>query len=320
MKNKKILIEVPTWLGDAVMTTPAIQNICNIYPNCELVIFGSFVSTKLFLNHPNVSKIIIDNSKSSGNRYINLYKLASSVGQVDIAFSFRRNFTTKFFLYFVKTKEKYIYERYTKNQIHQVIRYNDFINKSLNISTTPNDLKIFLKSNNIDKTKPLLGINPGATYGSAKRWYPKEFAKIVINLQDKYDIIIFGGPAEIDIAGDIAKELDIYGVTNYQNLAGTTTIPELLNGISNLDLFITGDSGPMHVAAAFKIPSVCIFGPTKDTETSQWNNTKSTIVKKNFECMPCMKRECPLNGNENHQCMKNIKANDIITAIKELNL
>ena len=321
MENKKILIEIPTWLGDAVMTTPAIENIIKVYPNCELIIFGSFASTKLFLNHPNVIKIIIDNSKSGGNRYINLYKLAKSVGYVDIALSFRKNITTKFFLFFVKAKDKYIYTRYSKEQIHQVIRYNDFINKSLNLSLSADDLKIYLKNKNIEKdNKPLMGINPGATYGSAKRWYPKEFAKIAISLKDKYNIVIFGGPAEIDIAEDIAKELDINNIKNYKNIAGTTSIPELLEGISNLDLFITGDSGPMHVAAAFKVPSICIFGPTKDIETAQWHNPKSLIVKKNYDCMPCMKRECPLTGEQNHQCMKNIKAEDIIKAIKELNI
>jgi heptosyltransferase-2 len=318
MKNKKILIEIPTWLGDAVMTTPAIENIISQYPNCEIIIFGSYVSTKLFLNHPNVTDIVIDNSKNSGNRYINLYKLANMVEKVDIAFSFRKNFTTQFFLFFIKATDKFIYQRYTNNQIHQVIRYNDFINKSLNINSQPLDLKIYIKKPTIQKEKPLLGINPGATYGSAKRWYPKEFAKIAINLSKDYNIVIFGGPAEKDIAGDIAKELDLNSIKNYQNLAGLTTIPELIEHISILDIFITGDSGPMHLAAAFKIPTICIFGPTKDTETSQWNNPKSIIVKKDYDCMPCMKRECPLKGEENHKCMKDIKAEDILNNIDKI--
>jgi len=319
MQNKKIFIEIPTWLGDAVMTTPAIQNLIKQYKDCEITIFGSFVSTKLFLNHPNVKSIIIDDSKLKGNRYLNLYKLAKKIAFVDIAFSFRKNFTTKFLMFFINSKQKFIYSRYTKKQIHQVIRYNDFINKSLKIATSPDDLKIYLNKENIKKDKPILGINPGATYGSAKRWYPKEFANIAISLKDKYDIVIFGGPAEKDIAFDIQKELDINGMVNYKNLAGLTTIPELINNISNLDLFITGDSGPMHVAAAFKIPSICIFGPTKHTETSQWNNDKTIIVKKDYDCMPCMKRVCPLLEKENHKCMKNIKANDIISKIMELN-
>jgi len=82
-----------------------------------------------------------------------------------------------------------------------------------------------------------------------------------------------------------------------------------------LDLFITGDSGPMHVAAAYDIPTVAIFGPTKEKETNQWKNQKSIIVKKEMECAPCMKRVCPL---KHHDCMKLITQNDVLLAVKEL--
>ncbi len=161
----------------------------------------------------------------------------------------------------------------------------------------------------------MLGINPGASYGSAKRWYPEEFAKVANELSSQYDIVIFGGPSEKDIAMDIEKSLIEKGVSNYKNLAGNTTIPELINLISNLDLFITGDSGPMHVAAAFQVPTVAIFGPTKDKETSQWMNDKSIIVKKNLDCQPCMKRTCPL---QHHNCMKLIAAVEVLDAVKGL--
>ena len=82
--------------------------------------------------------------------------------------------------------------------------------------------------------------------------------------------------------------------------------------ISNLDIFITGDSGPMHLAASFQVPTVAIFGPTRDDETSQWMNEKSRIVKKNLDCQPCMKRTCPLT---HHNCMKLIEAKEIIDSI-----
>lgn len=311
----KIFIEIPTWLGDAVMATPAIENLVVTYPDCKFTIFGSFVSTKLFLNHPNVENIIIDDSKSAGNRYLNLYRLAKDAGSFDIALSFRRNFTTKLLLFFLDAKQKYSYQKYTQNQIHQVRRYNDFLNRSLGLNTTPSDLKIYLENDISTTTKSLLGINPGATYGSAKRWYPQEFAKVAIELSEEYDIVIFGGPGEVDIAKDIEDSIKDAGVLNYQNLAGKTTIPELLENIASLDLFITGDSGPMHVAAAFKVPTIAIFGPTKDIETSQWNNPHGQIVKKEFDCAPCMKRVCPLDGEQNHQCMKAIKAQDILDKI-----
>ena len=162
----------------------------------------------------------------------------------------------------------------------------------------------------------LLGINPGSSYGSAKRWYPEQFAQVASSLASEYDIVIFGGLNEMDIAHDIENYLIEYGTLNYQNLSAKTNIDELVNQIAGLDLFITGDSGPMHLAAAFEIPTIAIFGPTRHDETSQWMNEKSLIVKKNLECQPCMKRSCPLN---HHNCMKEIKAYDVLKAVKNLN-
>lgn len=310
-----ILIEIPTWLGDAVMTTPAIENIVNAYPKCELIIFGSYVSTHLFRHHPNVKKILIDESKKGGNRYVNLYRFAKNIGKVDIAFSFRKNFTTKFFLWFVKANKKYVYKRYSDEQIHQVIRYNDFINKSLKSHTQAGKLKIYLKEKTYKKSqKPLLGINPGATYGSAKRWYPEEFAKVAIALSSKYDIILFGGSTEVDIASDVEEGLQKSNVLNYQNLAGKTSVEELIESIAKLDLFITNDSGPMHVAAAFSVPTVCIFGPTRHLETHQWMNPDEMLLRKEMDCAPCMKRVCPL---KHHECMKLITAEDVIEVVNK---
>ena len=314
-QNIKICIEIPTWLGDAVMATPAIENIVATYPQCELIIFGSFVSTKLFITHPNVKKIVIDESKKEGNRYINLYRVAKSIGEVDLALSFRKNFTTKFFLFFVNTSKKYMYQRYSDEQIHQVIRYNDFVNKSLDCQTQADKLKIYVKEKSSEKRqKPLLGINPGATYGSAKRWYPEEFAKVAIALSSKYDIILFGGKGEVDIARDIEERLVEANIGNYQNLAGKTSVEELIETIATLDLFITNDSGPMHVAAAFSVPTVSIFGPTRHLETHQWMNDNEMLLRKEMDCAPCMKRTCPL---KHHDCMKLITADDVLEVIEK---
>lgn len=311
-----ILIEVPTWLGDSVMATPAIENIVKFYPNAKLTIFGSMTGVAIFKHHPNVEKIIIDQSRSGGSRYFWLYNRAKNL-KFDAVFSFRRQFSSKFFAYFVNTSKRYHYQRYDNNSIHQVLRYNEFINKSLKINAKAAKLKIHL-NNKSTELKPMLGINSGASYGSAKRWYPQEFAKVASQLSNKYDVIIFGGKAEVDIAGDIEKILLENDIKNYKNLAGKTNIDELINKIAQLDLFITGDSGPMHLAAAFQIPTVAIFGPTKDEETSQWMNEKSVIVKKDFNCQPCMKRVCPLKGSAYHQCMKNIDARAVLNAVDGL--
>jgi len=308
----KILIELPTWLGDCIMATPAIENIVNFNNDVEITFIGSFIAIEAMKNHPKVVKTVVLDKK-----YGVLYKTARNLGEFDYFFSFRSSLRTKFLKFFISAENKYQYDKNKYINCHQVEKYNDFVKNSLNIALKPGKLRIYKKNQFLDVTqRQILGINPGASYGSAKRWYPEEFAKVASELSNQYDIVIFGGPGEADIAMDIEKSLIENGITNYQNLAGKTTIPELINLISNLDLFITGDSGPMHVAAAFQVPTVAIFGPTKDDETSQWKNDKSIIVKKNLDCQPCMKRTCPL---QHHDCMNLIKAVDVLNAVKTLN-
>jgi len=307
----KILIELPTWLGDCVMATPAIENIVNFYNDVEITFIGSFISIEALKNHPKAIKTFVLDKK-----YTSLYKISRDLGNFDAFFSFRSSIRSKFLKFLISAKKKYQFDKNKYQNRHQVEKYNDFVNDSLSIDSTAKKLQIY--GYNIAKSKKkILGINPGASYGSAKRWYPQEFAKVASELSAEYDIVIFGGPSEIDIAGDIEQALIDSSVKNYKNLAGNTTITELINKIASLDLFITGDSGPMHIAAAFQIPTVAIFGPTKDKETSQWMNKKSIIVKKNLDCQPCMKRICPL---QHHNCMNLIKAADVLDAVENIHL
>ena len=302
----KILIELPTWLGDAVMATPAIENIVNFYNDVEITLIGSFVSIEALKNHPKVVKTLVLDKK-----YTSLYKISRDLGNFDAFFSFRSSMRSKFLKFLISSKRKYQFDKNKYQNRHQVEKYNDYINDSLSINLMAGKLQIY--GYDIAKSKKkILGINPGASYGSAKRWYPQEFAKVARELSSEYDIVIFGSPGEVDVASDIEKKLIDYGVTNYKNIAGETNIPELIDYISSLDLFITGDSGPMHIAASFQVPTVAIFGPTKDGETSQWKNEESIIVKSNLDCQPCMKRTCPL---QHHDCMKLIKSEDVLKAV-----
>lgn len=307
----KILIELPTWLGDTVMATPAIENLINYFNNSEITLIGSIVAIDVLKNHPNVTK-----TYALEKNYLTLFNTIKDFGKFDVFFSFRNSFRSKFLKFFISSKSKHQFNKNKFINAHQVEKYNDFVNESLKINTTANSLTIYNVKKSKDSKNKLLGINPGASYGNAKRWYPDKFADVAIDLSSKYDIIIFGGPEEKDIAKDIEINLIKKGVDNYKNLAAQLNINELITQISNLDLFVTGDSGPMHLAAAFQIPTVSIFGPTNDIETSQWMNEKSIIVKKNLECQPCMKRICPL---KHHNCMNGVVPSDVLKAIKTFN-
>jgi heptosyltransferase-2 len=314
----KIFIETPTWLGDSVMTTPSIENIIKNYPNAKITIFGSSAATAIFNFHPNVEKIIVDDSKKYKNRLKRLRFLIKNLDGFDYALSFRGSFFSKILLFFINSSHKSQYIKNKKITKHQVLRYKFLVNNLFNLNDKVGDLKIYTK-NQITK-KNILGINPGATYGSAKRWYADKFAEVVNAVATGFDeVVIFGGSGEADIAGDIVKDLKI---TNYTNLAGKLSIDELIERIASLDTFITADSGPMHIASSFDVfgvKTIALFGATKDNETCPWSDKNSVIVKQDIEslkCMPCMQRKCK---EVHHKCMKNIQSSDIINRINLLN-
>tara|TARA_B100000787_G_C16185907_1_gene294631 strand:+ start:336 stop:1265 length:930 start_codon:yes stop_codon:yes gene_type:complete len=308
----RILIELPSWLGDTVMASPAIENLANYFNNVEIILIGSFVSSEALKNHPKVIATYVTNK-----RIISLYKLARKLGKFDLFFSFRGSFRSTILKLFISSKDKFQYDRNRYQNRHQVEKYNDFVSESLHANFLAERLIVYpnLRLSKRNK-KPIVGINPGASYGDSKRWDPRKFAQVAAALSDDYEILIFGSTNEEAIAADIESLLVEMGINNFKNLVGRTSVQDLIARISSLDLFITGDSGPMHLAASFQVPTVAIFGPTRDDETSQWMNSKGIIVKKKLDCQPCMKRTCPLKHND---CMNLIKVEDILKAVKSLN-
>ena len=320
----KILIILPNWLGDAIMSTPTIEALAKHYPKAEFTFIGSYVAIEALKHHPLCHNVIVDETKKSNSRLLSTIKLAKGLSYFDLALTFRKNIYASLLLRFTKTpirigrKSWFNKILLTKNitfikDRHLVLNYFEYIKNIIPETLLTDVLKLHIPKETF--IKPSLGINPGATYGSAKRWYPKEFAKVAQYFAKDYQIIIFGGPTEVDMGEEIANELESLGVQDYRNLAGKTSVKELCSHIGACDLFLTNDSGPMHIAAAYQVPTVAIFGPTKHTETSQWKNKKSEIVRLDMDCAPCMKRVCPLG---HHECMKNISAEMVIQAMKKI--
>ncbi|MDD2653101.1 MAG: lipopolysaccharide heptosyltransferase II [Sulfurimonas sp.] len=321
----KILIILPNWLGDAVMATPAIELLSKYYPKAEFTFVGSFVTIEALKYHPRCKNAIVDETKKAPNRIKATYELAKKLGSFDMAISFRNQIHSSLLLKLTESvlciAKKSWHSMFLlshtptiKADKHLAKQYAQLamINTDAWDKTTP-PLKLYIEPKKFDK--PVMGINAGATYGSAKRWYPERFAAVAKEYSNMYDIIIFGGPNEVDMAKEIETNLKASHVSNYTNLAGKTTIKELCEHIGGCSLFVTNDSGPMHVAAAYGVPTVSIFGPTKHTETSQWMNEKSTIIRHDIECAPCMRRECPLG---HHECMKSIEASEVIEAVGKM--
>ena len=321
----KILIVLPNWLGDALMATPAIEHLAKLFPDAKFTFVGSFVAVEAIKYFPQAENSFIDNTKKEGNRLKATYNFAKKLGSFDLAITFRTNIYSSLLLKFTnsditigrKAWHSSVFLKHSvklSRQEHLSEQYNNLVNILKKEPSSAPLSKLYIPK--FDYKQQTLGINPGATYGSAKRWYPDKFAEVAKAFSHKYQIIIFGGPAEVEMGADIEKRLIDMGITNYLNLAGKTNIKELCSRIGGLDIFVTNDSGPMHVAAAYQVPTVSIFGPTRHFETCQWKNEKSKIVRRSdVACAPCMKRTCPL---KHHECMTKIEAIDVINATNYL--
>jgi len=302
-KIMNVLIELPNWLGDCVMATPSIENLVSVSKNAKITFIGPKTSTDIFLNHPNYHSSI-----ESERRFYKFFKISLKLDKFDIFISYRNSLRARFFKRFISAGEKYQYNKKIFKSGHQVEKYNNFINSITKKNLSARDLIIYSK-NITPKKKGTVGINPGASYGSAKRWTSNGFSELAFELSKNFDILLFGTNQEFDLCSEIENYLIENNAKNYKNLCGKTSIQELISEIGNLDLFVTGDSGPMHIAAAFQTPTISIFGPTRSTETSQWRNKFSKIVTKNLDCQPCMKRSCPLM---HHNCMRLITPNEVL--------
>jgi heptosyltransferase-2 len=321
----KILIILPNWLGDAIMATPAIELLASKYRDVRFTFVGSYASIEALKHHPLCERAVVDETKKQSNRFLATYKLAHDLGEFNLAVTFRNQIHSSLLLRFTKTvvciSRQAWHSMFLLSHTPKILTNQHLVKQYSQLAMVDVDswdesvgnLRLYIEPKKFDK--PTLGINAGATYGSAKRWYPERFAEVAAEFCKEYDIIIFGGPNEVEMANEIESNLMASKVENYINLAGKTNIEELCANIAGCSLFITNDSGPMHVAAAYQVPTVAIFGPTRYNETSQWMNEKSSIVRHEMDCSPCMKRECPL---KHHDCMKSIMASEVIDAIRKL--
>ena len=279
----------------------------------KIVFFGSFAACELFKAHPNCERVVVDSSKKAKFRLWRLFWQARNLGEFDAAFSFRSSFASKILLFGARAEQKFVFQK-SKDGAHQVQKYLKFVKAALNLKLVDDKLKLYFEPRKFDA--PVLGLNPGASYGSAKRWYPAYFAQVALHFKDEFKIMIFGSAGERDMCEQIERILRENGA-ECENLAGKTSVQELCEMIGGIwqsgGIFVTNDSGPMHIAAAYKTPTIALFGPTRFTQTCPWRNENARILHLNLECMPCMKRVCPLKI---HACMKELSPQAVIQTIE----
>jgi len=345
---KNILIRGVNWIGDSIMTLPTIKSLRKIFKNSNISLLIKPWVFSIFENNPDINEII--KYEDEYNTLLGHIKLANILKKrkFDIAILLQNAFDAALITFLAGIKERAGYKRdgrgflltkpiniheKLKNK-HQVYYYLNLI-EGLGFKPEFSIPYIYLKiderinaRNYLSHLKrPTLGINPGATYGSAKRWFPERFAEIASWFIKDTDgsVIIFGSKSETDISEEIIKHIETKYLKDYVpiidnkhskvlDLTGRTTLRELVSLISECDVFLTNDSGPLHISYAVGTPLVALFGSTNPELTGPLGNS-NIVIKSDTPCSPCFNRSCKQNDL---MCMHTITSDEVYYGIKKL--
>lgn len=322
-----ILLRMPNWVGDFVMATPLIKELKRLYPNARLTVLCKSFLKDLVVADPLVDAVI-DFQKKPSIKVLKEKKFDLGIlctNSISTARHLKRAGIPKVIGYSSFLRKLFLthsLKKISKKQpIHHVERYL----KLLNGLGRASDIEVpylhffekdqkkaceLLRRNGVFENDILIGLNISAAYGDAKCWPKPYFKKLMEMLlkHEKVKVIFFG-------LSSIYNEIEEMRMGNPSviNLAGKTTLQELVCCISLLQGMISNDSGPMHIASALKIPLIAIFGSTSPILTGPYNGGK--VIESNLSCSPCFKRVCKKHDTK---CLKNILPETLYQEAKKL--
>lgn len=335
MDARKILVIGVNWVGDAILSLPAMRGLRRLFPEAYIGLLVRAYLGDLLRDVADVDEVIPYQPKKGVYRWVNelyMVRLLRREG-FDVALILPRSFRSALVAYLAGIPVRIGYVDEGRDfllthgiprtdellRVHRIKYYLHLIECMGRvpdedppvIEVTPEKKQWaygFLRSCGMENSHLMVGFIPGATYGSAKCWDPERFSELGTKLCRGYgaNILIFGTQSERELADMIARGIDGKVV----NLAGSTTLPQLAALMESCDVVVTNDTGPMHISAAVKTPVVAIFGSTDPVTTGPCGNGH-IIVRNEVSCSPCLRRVCPTD----HRCMDLISSNDVYEAL-----
>lgn len=326
---RRIMIRSVNWIGDAIMTTPAMAAIRAACPDAEIAVVANPPVAELLAHHPACDRIILFDKKRECKGIAGFLRFCAELRdeRFDAAFLFQNAFEAAIMAFAASIPIRVGYRTDGRRMflshglpssisqgLHHTLYYLRLVER---FGMTGGDRRITLACTpeEMDRAGELVPhprfavINAGAAYGSAKRWFPERFAAVADAVFDEFGLhpVLIGGLGETEIGAEIVRAAR----TRVLDLTGTTTVRRMMALIARSTLMITNDSGPMHVGAAFGVPLVALFGPT-DPEATAPVSTAARVVRHSVECSPCRRRVCPTD----HRCMRSITVDDVLEAAR----
>jgi heptosyltransferase-2 len=337
---RKILVRAVNWLGDAVMTTPALAALRAACPGARITLLAKPLVGELFLGHPDVDEVMVYDRDGGHRGFKGKLRVASELRarRFDAAILLQNAFDAALiaFLSGIPRRAGYATDgrrllltnpvSVTRETmaLHETEYYLALLSAlgvprpekpALRLLVTEEERSAIasrLASEGVKPGTPLVGINPGATFGSAKRWFPERFAEVADALSAEWgaSVVLLGSPKESPLSDAIGAAMKRKPV----KLTGRTTVREMMALLARCSFLVTNDSGPMHIAAALGTPLTAIFGPTEWRRTSPLTDRARLVRAEGVPCAPCKRREC----DRQPLCMLGVTPKMVIDASLDL--
>ncbi|MGE4560402.1 MAG: lipopolysaccharide heptosyltransferase II, partial [Desulfobulbus sp.] len=315
---QKILVRSTNWIGDAVMTTPAVRTIRENFPESEITLLAHPWVGDVFRFSPRIDRLLVYEKKGRHKGIRGMVQLARELRQerFDCAILLQNAFEAAFITWMagIPVRAGYttdgrglllthgVHKTMEAVKKHEVYYYQRIM-LGLGLRPAVNELELFIPGDQINAVKarvgamagfeigsrPLIGLNPGAAFGPAKRWPAEKYAQLAQLICRDFPawIVLFGSEADHATCTEIIAQSGT-AAPRMLNLAGATSLVEAMALIGECDVFVTNDSGLMHVAAALHTPLVAIFGSTDHVATGPYSDN-AVILRKPLPCSPCKK-------------------------------
>ncbi len=332
----RVLVRATNWLGDAVMSLPAIRAIRGVFPHAHLAVLARPSVADLYARETAIDRVIAYPAmKGLSARREFAARLRAQ--RFDGAILLQNAFDAALMMWLADIPERIGYRRDGRGMLltraievpeagdiprHERFYYLELLRRAGLIERFPESEAIRLDGiggareagaaqlSAMGVAGPVIGISPGAAYGNAKRWLPERFAESGRQLAGATEasVLVFGAAAERALCETVAEPLRRAGI-DARNVAGETSLREFIDLAAACRVFLTNDSGAMHVASALGVPTVAVFGATDDTTTGPTGGL-ARVVREHAECSPCLLRECPID----HRCMTRVEVAHVAAA------
>jgi len=334
------MVRATNWLGDAVMSLPAIRAIRDALPEAQMTVVARPSVADLYAREDSIDAVI-PYRQPTGLRQRLDFAARLRQERFDAAILLQNAFDAALMAWLARIPVRIGYRRDGRwllltNAVpvpepgdiprHERFYYLELMRRAGWLERLPAAAEIRLSDipgardagarrlGALGIEGPVIGISPGAAYGDAKRWLPERFAESGAQVARALEssVLVFGSAAERSLCESVSQALREAGAA-VRNLAGETTLGEFIDLAAACRLFLTNDSGAMHVASALAVPTVAVFGATDDSATGP-TGALARVIRGQAECSPCLLRDCPID----HRCMTRVSAARVAGAALQL--